>query len=63
MDYLDFEMQLSAGSEGAYRVEVLRSPAGEINETMRLPFDEVELARRLQAVEKARGAKGRIPSP
>jgi len=55
-DYLDFEMQLSAGSEGAYRVEVLRSPAGKINETMQLPFDEAELASRLQAVEKARGA-------
>ena len=55
-DYLDFEMQLSAGSEGAYRVEVLRSPAGTINETIQLPFDEAELASRLQAVEKARGA-------
>jgi hypothetical protein len=40
MDYLDFEMQLSAGSEGAYRVKVLRSPAGEINATMRAPVTD-----------------------
>lgn len=56
MEYLDFELQLSEGSgDGAYRVEVLRSPAGEINATMRWSFDDEELARRIQEVEATRG--------
>ena len=55
MGYLDFKLQLSAGSDGEYRVEVLESPGGEVNATMTLPFDKVELDQRLRAVEGTRG--------
>ncbi len=39
MDYLDFELRISMGSEGAYPIAVIRSPAGEASATMRLPDD------------------------
>ncbi len=55
MEFLDFELRISEGSGGAYSVAVVHSPMGEATATMRLPFDDQELRRRLQAVGNARG--------
>ncbi|MFK7845137.1 MAG: CHAT domain-containing protein [Rhodothermales bacterium] len=58
MDYLDFELQLSAGLEGGYRVAVLRSPAGEVQTNMNIPFKQEEFAMRLQALKNTRNSEG-----
>jgi hypothetical protein len=54
-DFLDFELRISQAAGGNYSVSVVRSPSGEATATMRLPFDDLELASRLQAVRSARG--------
>ncbi len=67
MDYLDFELEVGLGDGHAYPVAVLHSPAGEARATMTLPFSELELENRLQALQLAllRSASGRrrIASP
>ena len=54
MDYLDFELQLTAKTDGVYQVEVLHSPAGEVNATMRLPFEQEEITQHLKVLETMR---------
>lgn len=53
MDYLDFDLRIANGSGHAYPVTVLRSPAGEANGTLRLPFDASGLERHLLSVQEA----------
>ena len=53
MEYLDFDLEVTAADGGAFAVRVLRSPAGEAIGTMRLPFDELVLQNRLQALQIA----------
>lgn len=52
MDHLDFEVQVSPGTAGDYRVEV-RSEYGDASGTMRFPFDTLALRNRLQALKIA----------
>ena len=53
MEYLDFDLEVTAADGGAFTVRVLRSPAGEATGTMRLPFDSLVLQNRLQALQIA----------
>ena len=53
MQYLDFELEVSAGEAGGYTVRVLRSPAGEASSTMRMPFTGLALQNNLQALQIA----------
>jgi acyl carrier protein len=53
MDYLDFELEIRAGSGRKYPVAVIHSPAGETDGTMDFPFDELVLRNRLQALQIA----------
>jgi outer membrane protein assembly factor BamB len=53
VEYLDFELEIGQSSDGTYPVAVLRSPAGEVRSTFRLPFDGAELAQQLLAVDMA----------
>src|SRR4051812_37196682 len=52
-DYFDFELQIGAGQDGKYPVEVVRSPAGESQATMQFPFGADALSAQLQALEAA----------
>jgi len=67
MDYLDFELEIGHGSGREYPVAVIRSPAGEVRETMRFPFDELVLENRLQALQiallRSGGRRRRVLSP
>jgi hypothetical protein len=56
MEFLDFELRISAGSGGSYAVAVVHSPAGEATATMRFSFDDQELKLGLQALKNARGS-------
>lgn len=53
MDYLDFELEIAAGSRRKYPVAVIRSAAGEAHETMRFPFTEQALENQLLILENA----------
>jgi len=53
VEYLDFDLEVTAADGGAFTVRVLRSPAGEATGTMRLPFDSLVLQNRLQALQIA----------
>ncbi len=53
MDYLDFELEITAGSRRQYPVAVIRSVAGEAHETMPFPFTEQALAYQLLTLENA----------
>jgi WD40 repeat protein/DNA polymerase III delta prime subunit len=53
MDYLDFELEIAAGSRHKYPVAVIRSTAGEAHETMRFPFTEQALENQLLTLENA----------
>jgi formylglycine-generating enzyme required for sulfatase activity len=53
MEYLDFELEIGKGQGRKYPVAVIRSPAGEVRDTMLFPFDELVLENRLQALEIA----------
>lgn len=53
MDYLDFELEIGAGSGREYPVVVVNSPAGQAHETMHFPFDELVLENRLLALHNA----------
>lgn len=51
--YLDFEIEIGSGSGRDYPVAVVRSPAGEAEETMHFPFDELALDNRLKDLQIA----------
>jgi formylglycine-generating enzyme required for sulfatase activity len=51
--YLDFEIQVGPGRGRDYPVVVVRSPAGEAQETMHFPFDRIELDNRLKDLQIA----------
>lgn len=53
MEYLDFEIEVGPSAEREWPVTVLRSPAGEPRGRLRLPFDDLELENRLQALQIA----------
>jgi hypothetical protein len=53
LEYLDFELEIDARSGHEYSVTVLHSPAGEARSTMRFPYDETELAKRLKDLQIA----------
>ena len=53
MDYLDFELDIDAGSGREYPVRVINSPAGQARETMQFPFGELELDNRLKDLQIA----------
>ena len=53
MEYLDFELRIGAGAEGAMPVDVLRSPAGEARGVLTLPWTGADLHQRVSAVERA----------
>jgi len=68
VEYVDFELEISAGRGRTYPVAVLRSPAGEPRATLKLPFDQRGLQLRLLALENALLRSGathtrRITSP
>ncbi len=51
--YLDFELEIGRGRGRLYPVAVTRSPAGEAQATMRFPYDELALQKRLVVVRNA----------
>jgi formylglycine-generating enzyme required for sulfatase activity len=53
VDYLDFELEIDAGTGLEYPVRVINSPAGQARETMYFPFAELELQNKLQALQIA----------
>lgn len=53
MDYLDFELEIDAGTGREYPVHVINSPAGQARETMRFPFGGLQLENKLQALQIA----------
>lgn len=48
MHYVDFELSVGSASEGRYPIQLLNSPAGEIEGTMEFPFDAEGLETRLK---------------
>ena len=66
MNYLDFEVEVSAAEAGEYEVQV-RSEFGEATGRMRLPFDSLALENRLQALQiallRSGWASRRVASP
>jgi len=53
MSYLDFELEIAAGSGRKYPVTVVRSVGGEVHETMLFPFDELALENQLLTLQNA----------
>jgi CHAT domain/WD domain, G-beta repeat len=53
MNYLDFELEIGAGSGREYPVVVIRSAGGAAREIMRFPFDELALENQLLALQNA----------
>jgi hypothetical protein len=53
MSYLDFELEIAAGSGREYPVTVVRSAGGEVHETMVFPFDELALENQLLTLQNA----------
>lgn len=53
MDYLDFELRVSAKGERTYLVSVVKSPAGEVSATMTFPFESLALEHHLRGIEVA----------
>ena len=53
MEYLDFELRIGTGAEGAMPVDVLRSPAGEARGVLTLPWSGAELQIRVASVERS----------
>jgi len=47
MGYLDFELEISVGTERQYPVAVMRSTGGEAHESMLFPFDKIALENQL----------------
>lgn len=67
LTYLDFDLEIGPGQGREYPVAVLRSPAGEARETLRFPFDELQLESRLKDVQiallRSGGKRRQILSP
>jgi len=65
--YLDFELEIGPGRGREYPVAVIDSPAGEAQATMRFPFDELALEKRLAVLQNALlgsgGGPRQFPSP
>ena len=53
MEYLDFELEIDLDSGRDYLVRVIHSPAGQARETMRFPYDQLELENRLLKLQNA----------
>ena len=53
MNYLDFDIEIGPGSGREYPVDVVHSVAGEAQETMHFPFDELALENRLKDLQIA----------
>ncbi len=62
MDYFDFELEIGAASANAYPVAVIRSPAGEAHDTLRLPFDDQALSTRLSTLQQALAGSSQMGS-
>lgn len=52
-DYFDFELEISSGIGREYPVSIIRSPAGEVHDTMHFPFDELALENALKDIQIA----------
>jgi hypothetical protein len=52
-EYIDFELEIRKGGGGEYSVRVLRSPAGEPQAKMHLPFPKGEMDNKLEELEEA----------
>ncbi len=67
MNYLDFDIEIGPGSGREYPVVVVHSAAGEAQETMHFPFDELALENRLKdlqiALLRSGGKRRQIHSP
>jgi predicted RNA-binding Zn-ribbon protein involved in translation (DUF1610 family) len=67
MDYFDFELEIGSGIGREYPVSIIRSPAGEVHETVRFPFDELELENALKDIQisllRSGGKNRQILSP
>jgi formylglycine-generating enzyme required for sulfatase activity len=65
VQYEDFDVALEAVSGRTYRIAVLRSPAGEAQETVNFPFDQIALQLHLAQLEnallKSSGQRRRVP--
>ncbi len=53
MSYLDFELEIAAGSGREYPVTVVRSVGDEVHETILFPFDELALENQLLTLQNA----------
>jgi formylglycine-generating enzyme required for sulfatase activity len=67
LTYLDFDLEIGSSQGREYPVAVLHSPAGEARETLRFPFDDLQLESRLKdlqiALLRSGGKRRQIPSP
>ncbi len=67
MNYLDFELEISSDTQNNYSIAVIRSPAGEVKESIRFPFSELQLENRLLDLElallRSSGKRRRVLSP
>jgi CHAT domain-containing protein len=52
MEYLDFEIEISAQSDGARLVNVLSAPAGETRQTILFELNDDDLRQKLAAIEQ-----------
>lgn len=60
MDYLDFDLEIGAGTGRSYPVAVIRSPAGEAHSVMNFPFEEEALKGYLEHVQNALVGSGAV---
>jgi CHAT domain-containing protein len=58
LQYLDFELEIGPESGRDYSVMLVRSPAGEAQDIMHFPIEELELERYLQALHVALSRSG-----
>lgn len=64
-DYLDFELEIGKGRGRKYPLEVIESPAGEAEGSMRFPYEKTELNNYIKNIQVAlrRSAGGRNMLP
>lgn len=64
-NYLDFELEIGAGSGRRYPVTVIQSVAGEAREVMHFPFDDLVLENQLLILQnvllRSGGSRRRVP--
>ena len=60
--HLDFKLEIGPGRGREYPVAVTHSPAGEAHATMRLPYDELALEKRLVVLQNASLGSGGGPT-